>query len=339
MNIGFKHGLTFFSLVSAASWLALAAPIPKTGQSASPDLLFPVKCVIGQSCLIQKLVDHDVTNGRRDYRCGNLTTDGHDGVDVRLRTIDDLRAGYAVLASAPGKVLRTRDGEPDVSSRERVDLKGKDAGNGIVVDHGDGWETQYSHLQLGSVSVKPGQPIVAGQQLGLIGMSGNAEFPHLHFTVRHRGKVIDPFTGAGQGSPCNAKAPTAGLWLPSYGRELGYVSTAVVSLGLASTVPSKSVAERTNGQMLGGPQSPIILWADIIGAKPGDVQEFAISGPDGRSVHVQQVAITDGGLSWFAYSGKRAPAAGWPTGKYLGRYVIRRDGVIVATGDVLSKII
>jgi Peptidase family M23 len=338
MSIGFKHGLTFFALVFAASWLALAAPIPQTGQSTPPVLSFPVKCEVGRSCLIQKLVDHDATNQRRDYRCGNLTTDGHEGVDIRLRTMDDMRAGYAVLAAASGKVLRTRDGEPDVSSRERNDLKGKDAGNGVVIDNGDGWETQYSHLRQGSVSVKPGQLIVAGQQLGLIGMSGNAEFPHLHFTVRHRGQAIDPFTGSAQGSACSATAPTTGIWLPRYSSELGYVPTAIVSLGLASNVPPKSVAQRIDGQPLGGPQAPIILWADVIGAKPGDVQEFAISGPDGKSIHVQQAAIADGGLSWFAYSGKRPPAAGWPIGKYSGRYVIRRGGVVVATGDVSAMV-
>jgi hypothetical protein len=332
MNIGLKHGFTFFSLVCALSWLALAAPMQN-----APPLSFPVKCQIGRSCLIQKLVDHDSSTGRRDYRCGNLTTDGHDGVDIRLRTMDDMRSGYAVMAVASGMVLRTRDGEADVSSRVRADLNGKDAGNGVVIDHGDGWETQYSHLRLGSVAVKPGQQIIVGQQIGLVGMSGNAEFPHLHFTVRHKGKAIDPFTGAAQGSPCSATAPQNGLWTAEAARGLAYVPTAVISAGLSSAVPPKSVAERGSAQSFTSRQAPVILWADVIGAKPRDIQIFEISGPGGRTVHLQSAEIADGGLSWFAYSGKRAPAAGWPAGQYVASYIIQRDGKIILNEKINEK--
>ncbi len=249
-----------------------------------------------------------------------------------------MRSGYAVVAAAPGTVLRIRDGEPDISSRARTDLKGKDAGNGVVIDHGNGWETQYSHLRQGSVGVKLGQRIVAGQQMGLVGMSGNAEFPHLHFTVRHEGKAVDPFTGETQGSACAAAASRNGIWAAEAARELEYQPTAVISLGLASTVPSKLVADRSGAPSLTSRQAPVILWADVFGAKPGDIQTFDIIGPDGRTVHRQQAEITDGGLSWFAYSGKRAPAAGWQPGKYVGSYIIQRSGRIVAKTKIDAKL-
>jgi hypothetical protein len=255
MMIGVKCGLTIFSVVFAASPLARVPTFLNAAQNDPMQLSFPVACEVGKSCLIQKLVDHDFSDQRRDYRCGNLTTDGHDGVDIRLRTMDDMRSGFVVTASAAGTVLRMRDGEPDMSSRERKDLNGRDAGNGVVIDHGNGWETQYSHLRQGSVAVKPGQRIAAGQQLGLVGMSGNAEFPHLHFTVRHDGKAIDPFTGAAQGSACSTLEPTTGLWLLGDRRTFGYVPTAVISLGLASAVPPKAVAARTSEQPLNGRQS------------------------------------------------------------------------------------
>lgn len=333
MNIGFKHGMIFFALVFALSWLALAAPMQN-----APPLSFPVKCQIGRSCLIQKLVDHDSSTGRRDYRCGNLTTDGHDGVDIRLRTMEDMRSGYAVVAAAPGTVLRARDGEPDISSRQRPDLNGKDAGNGVVIDHGNGWETQYSHLRQGSVEVKPGQRVSTGQQMGLVGMSGNAEFPHLHFTVRHQRKTIDPFTGHTQGTACDAAASPSGIWTAETSRGLDYQPTAVISTGLASALPPKSVADRSSVPSLTSRQSPVILWADVIGAKPGDIQTFDIIGPDGRSVHKHQAEIADGGLSWFAYSGKRSPSTGWPPGQYVGSYVIQRAGRIVAKTEIKSKL-
>lgn len=334
-SLGFNEGIPFVSLAFAASLVVASAPLP--AQSPSPQLAFPVKCEVGRSCLIQKLVDHDKSAGRRDYRCGTLTTDGHDGVDIRLRTMEDMRSGYSVVASTEGTVLRIRDGEPDVGPGETTGSSGKDAGNGVVIDHGNGWETQYSHLQRGSIRVRPGEPVVAGQTLGLVGMSGNTEFPHLHFTVRHLGTPIDPFTGAGQGSACSSVNPPASLWTAEASRALSYVPTSIISIGLASSVPPRSVVSRTSERRFVGRQAPVLLWADVIGARTGDIQDFIITGPDGRPAHAQQVTVADGGLSWFAYSGKRAPEAGWSAGPYVGRYSIRRDGKTIASADTVLK--
>lgn len=326
-----KRAIPLFLPLLTGSCLASAQP-------ATPALLLPVKCEVGASCLIQKLVDHDPGPGRQDYRCGLLTTDGHDGVDIRLRTMADMQTGYAVIASAAGQVLRTRDGEPDISSRERTNLDGKDAGNAVVIDHNNGWQTQYSHLRQGSVSVKPGQQVAAGDRLGLVGMSGYAEFPHLHFTVRYQGKAIDPFIGAGPVAQCDAAGSAPGIWVPAATRALSYVPTAVITAGFASNVPPKSVADRPKPPVLTGPQAPLLLWVDVIGARAGDAQEFRITGPAGRPIHVQETSVEGGGLSWFAYSGKRAPATGWPTGRYVGHYTLRRDGAIVAQTETSGVI-
>jgi hypothetical protein len=318
--------------------LLLTRPLLVSAQPAPPSLALPVKCEIGTSCLVQKLVDHDPGPGRQDYRCGTLTTDGHDGVDIRLRTMADMKQGYAVIASAAGQVLRTRDGEPDISVRERVGLGGKDAGNAVIIDHGNGWQTQYSHLRQGSVSVRPGQKILAGEPLGLIGMSGNAEFPHLHFTVRNQGVAVDPFVGAGPVESCNAAVRTSGLWNPATARTLSYVPTAIITAGLSSSIPPKSVADRATPPMLTGSQAPLLMWVDMIGAKPGDTQQFRIIGPAGRPVHIQETSVVGGGLSWFAYSGARPPVSGWPKGRYVGRYALRRNGVIIAQTETSGLI-
>ena len=45
----------------------------------------------------------------------------------------------------------------------------------------------------GSLQVKPGDLVRAGQPLGHVGLSGLTEYPHLHFTIRHQGKIADPF--------------------------------------------------------------------------------------------------------------------------------------------------
>ena len=70
----------------------------------------------------------------------------------------------------------TRDGMTDVSIRDAGHgaVAGREAGNGVLIEHGGGWQTQYSHLRSGSVSVKPGERVEAGTPLGLIGLSGNS---------------------------------------------------------------------------------------------------------------------------------------------------------------------
>ncbi len=311
---------------------------PATAQAGAPTLVFPVACQIGEACLIQKLVDHDPGPGRRDYRCGALTTDGHDGTDIRLRTMADMRAGYAVVAAHAGTVLRIRDGEPDTGVTRGAEVSDKMAGNAVVIDHGNGWQTQYSHLRQGSVRVRPGQVVAAGQPIGLIGLSGNSEFPHLHFTVRHRDIAQDPFTGVGLAQPCDSAADGAGLWSPAARSMVRYRPAAVIAAGLAAGVPAKAVVGHDRQAMSVSAHSPLILWVDAIGAKAGDGQDFSIVGPDGRTVHSQSSDVADGGLSWFAYSGKRAPPTGWQKGRYVGRYVLRRGQVIVAQADMSASI-
>ncbi|MBA0049924.1 LysM peptidoglycan-binding domain-containing protein [Streptomyces sp. AJS327] len=66
-------------------------------------------------------------------------------------------------------------------------------GNEVVVRHDDGKYTQYAHLS--SLSVRSGQQVDTGEQLGLSGSTGNSTGPHLHFEVRNGpsyGADIDP---------------------------------------------------------------------------------------------------------------------------------------------------
>ncbi|NWK95999.1 M23 family peptidase [Sphingobium lactosutens] len=322
----------------AQSWIMLAsmalhaaaAPAPP---SSSIALSIPVNCTIGGQCLVQKLFDHDPTAARRDYRCGVLTTDGHDGMDFRVRTMADMRAGVAVIAAADGTVLRVRDGEPDISVKVRKDLNGRDAGNGVVIDHGNGWMTQYSHLRLGSVEVKPGQRVQAGDRLGLIGMSGNAEFPHLHFAVRLQDKSVDPFTGPVGSTDCKGKqAPAGSLWTSRAAQALSYQPTAVIAVDLAAAVPPASVADRSAPARPQQRTDPIIVWADIFGSMAGDMQRFRIIGPDQQSILDQSKTLDQGHLSWFSYAGRRPPEGGWKQGRYIATYELMRGGRIIDRG-------
>jgi murein DD-endopeptidase MepM/ murein hydrolase activator NlpD len=55
-------------------------------------------------------------------------------------------------------------------------------GNVIVIDHGNGWQTLYAHLN--SISVICGQSVSQGQVIGLLGTTGKSSGPHLHFEMR-----------------------------------------------------------------------------------------------------------------------------------------------------------
>jgi murein DD-endopeptidase MepM/ murein hydrolase activator NlpD len=74
----------------------------------------------------------------------------------------------------------------------RVAWVGVRSGWGLVVTlaHGDGVRTMYAHLSWSSVRL--GQRVTAGAPVGLVGATGDATGPHLHFEVRVRGAAVDP---------------------------------------------------------------------------------------------------------------------------------------------------
>ncbi|NUQ39706.1 MAG: M23 family metallopeptidase [Caldilineales bacterium] len=63
-------------------------------------------------------------------------------------------------------------------------------GYSVLIRHGQGWETLYSHLKGPSVQV--GQRVSRGQVIGAVGSTGRSTGPHVHFEVRRNGVVVDP---------------------------------------------------------------------------------------------------------------------------------------------------
>lgn len=314
--------LALFGLTVALAPLAALRAAPE-----GPKFVLPLACQIGRTCEVQHYVDRDPGPGALDYRCGHRTYQGHNGVDIRLLDMAAERAGVDVLAAAPGRVSRLRDGVQDISVRAAgaPSAAGQECGNGVVVDHGDGWETQYCHLARGSVRVKVGDTVAAGQPLAHVGLSGDTEFPHLHFTVRHAGQVVDPFA-PDMTNPTACRAQAATLWTAPALGQLGYKAGAVLNVGFA---PGPVTMANVEAGGIPGPKAttPLVAYARLIGLEAGDVVELRLLGPDGAVLAATaQPPLDHDKAQWLSQVGRKRPAAGWTHGVYVGELVVRRAG-------------
>lgn len=98
----------------------------------------------------------------------------HRGVDVAAA------AGTPVLAPADGAVTVAAESYgPSPAS-----------GTVIIIDHGDGLATFYSHL--GSLEVREGQRVARGDLIAGVGSTGRSTGPHVHFEVHRDGERVDP---------------------------------------------------------------------------------------------------------------------------------------------------
>lgn len=302
-----------------------------TVNAAEIALELPVSCELNKVCSIQLFYDHDPGPGRMDYACGRLTNDGHRETSFRVPDLPTMEQGIPVVAAAPGVVEGLRDGMRDVSVREigQETLRGNYAGNGILIDHGNGWVTQYSHMKRGSIAVEKGQVVRAGQRLGLIGLSGNTEFPHLGFAVRYNGEEIDPFVGLGPFRDCGD--PRQPLWSATALKNLDYIPTGPLVAGFATERPVAEAARQGKYSMdnVDPLASALVMWVDVYGVMRGDVQRFRIVDPEGRSVVDEENALEESNLSWFAFAGGQRQKNEWMPGSYRGTYTLRRGEEVV----------
>jgi len=114
-----------------------------------------------------------------------------------IRNADYWAWGKRVLAPAAGVVVRAVDGVRDNRPQVQVENRRNPAGNHVVLDLGNGEYALLAHLRQGSVRVRQGQRVRAGDLLGLTGNSGNSSEPHLHFHVQDRPGLF----GAARGLP------------------------------------------------------------------------------------------------------------------------------------------
>jgi hypothetical protein len=305
----------------------LIGATPGTAQEP-PKLSFPLDCVVGETCWVVHYFDHDPGPGAKDYACGSLIYDGHDAIDIAIRDLAVMREGVEVRAAAAGTVIGTRDGMQDVSVREigADKVKDRECGNGVNVDIGDGWFVQYCHMRRSSIAVKTGDGIEAGQVLGMVGLSGNTEFPHLHIGVRNGKQKIDPFVGLETWRNCMAGA--APLWDEAALSAMTYRPVAIYNAGLAERAPKwDEVREGQHRQAtLSSDAGALVLWTEIYGVIAGDRLTMRIVGPDGNIIVDKERNFEKTQIRRFEYVGKPAEGA-WPSGRYTGEIVVLHHGV------------
>lgn len=191
---------------------------------------------------ISAYVDHHKTTGAiQDYNCGSNTYDGHKGTDISTWPFNFYKMDndlVQVVAAASGTLIDKHDGEFD-----RNCSSNSLTANYVIIQHADGSVALYWHMKNGSItSKKVGDAIAAGDYVGVVGSSGSASGPHLHFEVwsgSTQATAIDPFAGT-----CNLL--NANSWWES---QKSYKETQIIKALVSSTdavLPACPTTETSN---------------------------------------------------------------------------------------------
>ena len=123
---------------------------------------------------------HAVTEGRITSRYGDRPARPagapafHHGFDIAAER------GTPITAPGPGVIVHAAAG-----------YRGEEAwGNTVAIDHGNGWQTVYAHME--GFDVRVGDQVMAGEQIGRIGATGRVTGPHVHVELHHNGERVDP---------------------------------------------------------------------------------------------------------------------------------------------------
>ncbi|MCB0598709.1 MAG: M23 family metallopeptidase [Lewinellaceae bacterium] len=84
--------------------------------------------------------------------------------------------GTPIQATGAGKVIQAG--------------KASGYGNQVMIDHGFGYKTSYAHMK--TITVKVGQEVKRGQQIGLVGSTGTSTAPHCHYEIIFKGNKVNP---------------------------------------------------------------------------------------------------------------------------------------------------
>ena len=167
------HEGDMLSKDSTSRWADLKAPLQARESASDVNALMGIASADGADRVVN-YADPLRGMGRGiSGQYGEVRRDGHthNGVDFPAP------AGTPIFATAAGKVIKS----------------GHDAasGNFVIIDHGDGTTSSYSHMQAAS-ALKAGDVVTPDTKLGGVGSTGRSTGPHLHMVVRQGGKTVDP---------------------------------------------------------------------------------------------------------------------------------------------------
>ena len=308
-------------------WLAAASAFAIVGAAGAqqPSFSLPIDCTTAPSCLLQNYVDLDPGPDERDPFCGAATYDGHEGTDIRVRNIPELETGVPILAMADGTVLRIRDGEPDRMIETRADREavlGKECGNGVLIDHGDGWTTQTCHLKNGTLTVKSGDKVERGAPIGRMGLSGKTAFPHVDVTISKNGQTMDPMTGKSVGAACGiGQAET--LWTPEAASMLASKDSPLIDAGFAGgPVRGLQLSKGEAPPAVEG--GPVVFYAQFKNLLKGDRVGIILTERGSRTPVASHTTdpLDRPKASYTAYAGRRTP--GYAPNAYAATVFIER---------------
>ena len=138
-------------------------------------------------------------------------------------------------------------------------------------------------MALRSLAVRPGDDVGIGQRIGRVGLSGLTEFPHLHFTVRRSGRVVDPFALDAERGSCGSGRS---LWSDEFAsRRLATQAGSVINALARGPVTMDAHPGRETAQVEPGNQlSALVAFVRAIGLRARDVQRLTLADPAGTVI-------------------------------------------------------
>lgn len=292
-------------------------------QSPAIQLGLPLACMPGIDCFVMNYVDHDDGPGRRDYQCRHMTYNEHRGTDFALADPTAMTRGVPVLAAAPGEVVAVRDDMADIHMGEggAKAIEGRECGNRVVIDHGGGWVTNYCHLRRGSVAVRLGQRVRRGHRLGLVGLSGGTEFPHVHLGVTWRGRPIDPFVGLVEDIHTSCSLGDQPLWSKAVAEMLKYQPVSIYRAGFVDSQPKLDDIRQFKVPILSAIRrdaSVLSIHYLIVGIAKRDRVVVRLRDPSGQTIAERIFESAADKILMVNYFGKKRGQELWLPGTYSG---------------------
>jgi hypothetical protein len=239
-------------------------------------LALPIGGVPFQSWSVVNYIDVNPLVGQaNDYEGGSFVYDGHDGYDFVLPDFAAMDAGMPVFAAAAGTITQVEDGNFD-----RQTAFNSDPANYVDEDLGNGWEAQYLHFMMNSITVQVGQTVQAGQLLGYAGSSGNSTMAHLHFDLRHDGDLVETFY-----------EPST-YWINPLPYQ-GDVPPSITDLGTTNSDPSAEIDERPDSVTVFPSSSrwDVWYWFDVSYLDAGAQMDINWYAPDGSLIASQAFTV------------------------------------------------